>query len=96
MNNFYLSPTPFEVFCDLDGESSYLCPSRGIVRRPSPRAAWTCRACGHRPSRPPHLERMRVLTGDRSVATNRSLMVDNARVAAELAGALSGLERPSA
>ena len=36
------------------------------------------------------LERMRILTGDRSVATNRALLVDNARVAAELAGALSG------
>jgi pseudouridylate synthase len=35
------------------------------------------------------LERMRVLTGDRSVATNRSLLVDNARVAGELAAALS-------
>lgn len=35
------------------------------------------------------LERMRVLTGDRSVATNRALLVDNARVAADLAGALS-------
>jgi len=34
------------------------------------------------------LERLRVLTGDRSVATNRALLVDNARVAAELAGAL--------
>jgi pseudouridine-5'-phosphate glycosidase len=31
---------------------------------------------------------MRVLTGDRSVATNRALLLDNARVAAELAGAL--------
>jgi pseudouridine-5'-phosphate glycosidase len=40
------------------------------------------------------LERMRVLTGDRSVATNRALLVDNARVAAELAGALSRLGRP--
>ena len=39
------------------------------------------------------LERMRVLTGDRSVATNRALLVDNARVAAELAGALSRLLR---
>ncbi len=39
------------------------------------------------------LERMRVLTGDRSVATNRALLVDNARVAAELAGALSRLGR---
>jgi pseudouridine-5'-phosphate glycosidase len=35
------------------------------------------------------LERMRVLTGDRSVVTNRALLVDNARVAADLAGALS-------
>ena len=34
------------------------------------------------------LERMRVLTGDRSVGTNRALLVNNARVAAELAGAL--------
>ena len=42
------------------------------------------------------LERVRVLTGDRSVATNRALLVDNARVAAELAGALSRLGRPSA
>ncbi len=42
------------------------------------------------------LERMRVLTGDRSVATNRALLVDNARVTAELAGALSTLARPSA
>ena len=41
------------------------------------------------------LERMRVLTGDRSVATNRALLLDNARVAAELAGALSRLARPS-
>jgi pseudouridylate synthase len=40
------------------------------------------------------LERMRVLTGDRSVATSRALLVDNARVAAELAGALSTLGRP--
>jgi pseudouridine-5'-phosphate glycosidase len=39
---------------------------------------------------------MRVLTGDRSVATNRALLVDNARVAAELAGALSRLRRSSA
>ena len=37
------------------------------------------------------LERMRVLTGDRSVATNRALLIDNARVAGELAVALSGL-----
>ena len=36
------------------------------------------------------LERLRVLTGDRSVATNRALLLDNARVAAQLAGALSG------
>jgi len=35
------------------------------------------------------LERMRILTGDRSVATNRALLVDNARVAAELARALA-------
>jgi pseudouridylate synthase len=35
------------------------------------------------------LERMRVLTGDRSVATNRALLVDNARVAARLAGVLA-------
>jgi pseudouridine-5'-phosphate glycosidase len=42
------------------------------------------------------LERMRVLTGDRSVATNRALLLENARVAAELAGALSRLGRPSA
>ena len=42
------------------------------------------------------LERMRVLTGDRSVATNRALLVVNARVAAELACALSKLGRPSA
>lgn len=41
------------------------------------------------------LERMRVLTGDRSVATNRALLLDNARVAAELAGDLSGLLRSS-
>jgi pseudouridine-5'-phosphate glycosidase len=41
------------------------------------------------------LERMRVLTGDRSVATNRALLVDNARVGAELAGALSRLGRTS-
>jgi pseudouridine-5'-phosphate glycosidase len=41
------------------------------------------------------LERMRVLTGDRSVATNRALLLDNARVAADLAGALSRLGRPS-
>jgi len=41
------------------------------------------------------LERMRVLTGDRSVATNRALLVDNARVGAELAGALSRLGRAS-
>jgi len=41
------------------------------------------------------LERMRVLTGDRSVATNRALLLDNARVAAELAGALSRLAQPS-
>jgi pseudouridine-5'-phosphate glycosidase len=41
------------------------------------------------------LERMRVLTGDRSVSTNRALLVDNARVAAELAAALSRLGRPS-
>ena len=40
------------------------------------------------------LERMRVLTGDRSVATNRALLLDNARVAAELAGGLSRLGRP--
>jgi pseudouridine-5'-phosphate glycosidase len=39
------------------------------------------------------LERMRVLTGDRSVATNRALLLDNARVAAELAGDLSRLLR---
>jgi pseudouridylate synthase len=39
------------------------------------------------------LERMRVLTGDRSVATNRALLMDNARVAAELARALSSLGR---
>ena len=42
------------------------------------------------------LERMRVLTGDRSVATNRALLLDNARMAAELAGVLSRLGRPSA
>jgi len=41
------------------------------------------------------LERMSVLTGDRSVDTNRALLLDNARVAAELAGALSRLGRPS-
>jgi hypothetical protein len=41
------------------------------------------------------LERIRVLTGDRSAATNRALLVDNARVGAELAGALSALARPS-
>jgi pseudouridine-5'-phosphate glycosidase len=35
------------------------------------------------------LERLRVLTGDRSLATNRALLVDNARVAAGLAGALA-------
>jgi pseudouridine-5'-phosphate glycosidase len=35
------------------------------------------------------LERMRVLTGDRSVATNRALLLDNARVAGELAVALT-------
>ena len=35
------------------------------------------------------LERMRVLTGGRSVVTNRALLVDNARVAGELAVALS-------
>jgi pseudouridine-5'-phosphate glycosidase len=40
------------------------------------------------------LERMRVLTGDQSVATNRALLLDNARVAAELAVALSRLGRP--
>jgi pseudouridine-5'-phosphate glycosidase len=34
------------------------------------------------------LERMRVLTGGRSVAANRALLVDNARVAGELAAAL--------
>jgi pseudouridine-5'-phosphate glycosidase len=34
------------------------------------------------------VERMRVLTGDRSVATNRALLVDNVRVAAQLAVAL--------
>ena len=39
------------------------------------------------------LERMRVLTGDRSVATNRALLEDNARVAAELAGSMSRLGR---
>jgi len=39
---------------------------------------------------------MRVLTGDRSVITNRALLVANARVAAELACALSKLGRPSA
>ena len=39
------------------------------------------------------LERMRILTGDRSVATNRALLIDNARVAGELAGALSRLVR---
>jgi len=39
------------------------------------------------------LERMRVLTGDRSVATNRALLVDNARVAAELVGALASQGR---
>src|SRR6185503_19032016 len=42
------------------------------------------------------LERMRVLTGDRSVVTNRALLVDNARVAAGLACALSNLGRTSA
>ena len=36
------------------------------------------------------LERMRVLTGDRSLATNCALLVDNARVGAELAVALAG------
>jgi pseudouridine-5'-phosphate glycosidase len=41
------------------------------------------------------LERMRVLTGDRSVTTNRVLLLDNARVAAKLASALSRLGRPS-
>jgi pseudouridine-5'-phosphate glycosidase len=41
------------------------------------------------------LERMRVLTGDRSVATNRALLVDNARVAAKLAVVLCRLGRPS-
>ena len=35
------------------------------------------------------LERMRVLTGDKSVATNRALLVDNARVAGALAAACS-------
>jgi pseudouridine-5'-phosphate glycosidase len=35
------------------------------------------------------LDRMRALTGGRSVATNRALLVDNARVAGELAVALS-------
>jgi pseudouridine-5'-phosphate glycosidase len=35
------------------------------------------------------LERLRVLTGGRSVATNRALLVDNARVAGELAVALA-------
>jgi pseudouridine-5'-phosphate glycosidase len=43
------------------------------------------------------LERMRVLTGDKSVAANRALLVDNARVAGELARALSrgrGLPNP--
>jgi pseudouridine-5'-phosphate glycosidase len=40
------------------------------------------------------LERMRVLTGGRSVAANRALLLDNARVAAEFAGALSRLGRP--
>jgi pseudouridine-5'-phosphate glycosidase len=39
------------------------------------------------------LERMRVLTGDRSLVTNRALLVDNAHVAAELAGALFRLGR---
>lgn len=42
------------------------------------------------------LERMRILTGDRSVATNRALLLDNARVAAELAGAMSRIGRASA
>ena len=39
------------------------------------------------------LERMRALTGGRSVVTNRALLVDNARVAGELAVALSRLVR---
>jgi len=38
------------------------------------------------------LERMRVLTGDRSVATNRALLEDNARVAAQLARAMTAVE----
>jgi pseudouridylate synthase len=43
------------------------------------------------------LERMRALSGDRSVATNRALLRDNARVAGELAAALAGgTTRPAA
>jgi pseudouridine-5'-phosphate glycosidase len=37
------------------------------------------------------LDRMRVLTGERSVITNRALLVDNARLGGELAVALSRL-----
>jgi pseudouridine-5'-phosphate glycosidase len=42
------------------------------------------------------LDRMRALTGGRSVATNRALLLDNARVAGQLAGALSRLRAPRA
>jgi len=41
------------------------------------------------------LERLRELTGGKSVATNRALLLDNARVAGELAVALSHLARPN-
>jgi pseudouridylate synthase len=40
------------------------------------------------------LERIRVLTEGRSVVTNRALLLDNARVAGELAAALSRFRLP--